>query len=76
MAKEKKFWFNVIEESVMNPKYQWGRGGRIEVFKRGEDYACYEARWFLPHEFATQFRDIFDFKSSDHMPMINWRVPE
>ena len=72
--KKGRYWFNVIEEFVMNPAYQWGRGGRIEVYdsKSKSGYAVYEARWFLPVEFADKFREIFDFKSSDHMPFVRW----
>jgi len=76
--KKKRYFFSVIEESVMNPKYQWGRGGRIEVYDRKDKsgYAVYEARWFLPIEFADKFREIFDFKESDKLPYINWDQKE
>jgi hypothetical protein len=74
--KEKRYFFNVVEECVMNPKYQWGRGGRIEVSEVGHDYPIYEARFFLPCEFMEKFRDTFDFESSNHMPMISWKVPD
>ena len=73
-SKNGRYFFSVIEESVMNPEYRWGRGGRIEVYdskdKRG--YAMYEARWFVPVEFADAFREVFDFKYSDHLPVIRW----
>lgn len=70
--KQKRFFFSVVEEMVQNPEYAWGRGGRIEVYEEGQHYAIFEARFFLPKEFATKFRDLFDFKSADQMPMIRW----
>lgn len=70
--KKGRYFFSVIEEMVQNPEYAWGRGGRIEVYEEGQGYAIFEARFFLPKEFATKFREVFDFKSSDHMPMIRW----
>ena len=72
MGKEKKYFFNVIEEFVMNPKYQWGRGGRIEVHQNGKPHAIYEARFFLPSSFMGAFREVFDFKESDKMPYVDW----
>jgi hypothetical protein len=68
----KKYFFNVIEEAVQNQKYQWGRGGRIEVYENGKRYAIYEARFFIPSEFFDVFREVFDFKSSNYMPTIMW----
>ena len=74
----KRYFFSVVEEVVMNPDYQWGRGGRIEVYdnKCKDGYAIYEARWFLPIEFADKFREVFDFKESDRLPYINWNQKE
>ena len=72
---KKRYWFNVIEEMVQNPEYEWGRGGRIEVFEKGTEYAIFEARWFLPVEFADAFREVFDFKESDHLPSIRFKDP-
>ena len=76
--KNKRYFFSVIEECVMNPKYQWGRGGRIEVYDRKDKsgYAVYEARFFIPAEFMDAFRETFDFKESDKLPYINWNQKE
>lgn len=78
MAKSKRYFFSVIEEGIMNPKYKGWRGGRIEVYdsrdKKG--YACYEARFFIPEEFMYSFREVWDFKESDKMPFIHWDYSE
>lgn len=74
MAKKKRYFFSVIEEAVLNPKYDGWRGGRIEVYDRKDKsgYACYEARFFIPEEFIGPFRETWDFKESDKMPYIRW----
>jgi len=70
-----KYYFSVVEEGVQNPKFQWGRGGRIEVHEEGKQYAIYEVSFFLPAEFFDAFREVFDMKSSDRMPFIRWNYP-
>ena len=72
--KKKRYFFNVIEEMIMNENAEHFRGGRIEVYDEWADspYAVYEARFWLPIEFYQQFRDTFDFKRSDHLPEIQW----
>ena len=74
----KRYFLSVVEECVMNPKYQWGRGGRIEVFDRRDKsgYACYEGRWFVPEETADAFREIWDFKEFDHLPYLDFNHKE
>jgi hypothetical protein len=74
MPKRKRYFFSVIEETIMNPKYKGWRGGRIEVYdwKNKTGYACYEARFFIPEEFIESFRETWDFKESDKMPYIEW----
>jgi len=78
--KEKRYFFSVVEECVMNPKYKGYRGGRIEWFdkkdKSAKGYASGEARFFLPEEFMDGFRELFDFKESDKPIMIDWRMKE
>jgi len=78
MPKKKRYFFSVVEEVIMNPKYQDYRGGRIEVYDRKDKsgYACYEARFFIPKEFINSFRETWDFKESDRMPFIHWDYPE
>ena len=73
---KKRYFFNVIEEMIMNPKYSKFRGGRIEVYdkKRKDGYASYEARFLIPAEFMDAFREVFDFKESDEMPYIRWDI--
>jgi len=75
-AKGKKYWFNVIEEAIMNENAKYFAGGRIAVFERDKQYAVYEARFWIPIEFMDAFREVFDFKESDHMPMIRWDYEE
>ena len=81
MAKQKKgkrYFFSVVEEGIMNKKYQHFRGGRIEVYDTRDKsgYACYEARFFIPEEFMDSFRETWDFKESDEMPFIRWDYSE
>ena len=78
IKQKKRYFFSVVEEMVMNPDYQWGRGGRIEVYdsKSKDGYAIYEARFFIPKEFMDAFREVFDFKESDKLPMIRWDQKE
>ena len=74
MSKKKRYFFSVVEEMIMDPKYRGYRGGRIEVYDREdkERYACYETRFFIPEEFIEDFREMWDFKESDKMPFIRW----
>lgn len=74
MPKKKRYFFNVVEEMIMNPQYKGCRGGRIEVYNRKEKsgYACYEARFLIPEEFMDGFRKLWDFKEADKMPYIRW----
>lgn len=62
----------------MNPDFQWGRGGRIEVYDQQSEssYAIYEARFFVPVEMADAFRECFDFKEFDHIPHIIFDLKE
>ena len=78
MSKGKRYFFSVIEEAVMNPKYENFRGGRIEIYDRKDKtrYACYEARFLIPVEFMDSFREVWDFKESDEMPYIRWDYSE
>lgn len=77
---EKRFWFNWVEEMVMNPKYAGYRYGRVEVFDNTAmettyDGRVYEASFLLPAEIYDSVRDAFDFKETDLMPRINWDAP-
>lgn len=78
MPKRKRYFFSVVEEGIMNPKYKDYRGGRIEVYDRKDKrgYACYEARFLIPEEFMDSFREVWDFKESDEMPFIHWHYSE
>ena len=76
--KDKRFFFNVIEECVMNKDYQMFRCGRIEVFdeQNPSGYAVYEARFKIPEELFSAFREAFDFKTSDYLPCINFDMED
>ncbi len=78
MPKRKRYFFSVVEEGIMNPKYKAYRGGRIEIYdkKDKKGYACYEARFLVPEEFMDSFRELWDFKESDKMPFIRWDYSE
>lgn len=77
MLKKKRYFFSVVEEMIMNPKYKGYRGGRIEVYdqKDKSGYACYEARFLIPEEFMDAFRKCWEFKESDKMPFVYWDYP-
>ena len=76
--KEKRYFLSVVEECVMNPDFMWGRGGRIEVTDNESDspYPVYESRWFVPCEVADAFRDLWDFKEFDHLPYLDFNLPD
>ena len=78
MPKKKRYFFSVIEEGIKDTKYKGFRGGRIEVFdsKSKDGYAVYEARFLIPREFMSSFREVWDFKESDEMPFIHWDYSE
>ena len=78
MPKKKRYFFNVIEEFIMNENAGKFCAGRIEVYdsKKGRDYACYEARFLIPKKFMIDFRKMWDFKESDEMPYIRWDYAE
>jgi hypothetical protein len=72
--KSKRYYFNVVEEFIMNDNAKHFRGGRIEVFdiKAKLGYAVYEARWWLPIEIAQKFYDLFDGFETDHLPYLRF----
>lgn len=72
----KRYYFNVVEEGVLNPDYKGFRAGRIEVFDTQSDspYADYEARFLMPEELFESFVNTFDLKESDLMPYIVWNL--
>lgn len=74
---EGRYFFSVVEECVMNPDYEGYRGGRVEVYdeQNNSGYAIYEARFLIPEEFFETFREMFDCKYSNLMPMIKWDYP-
>lgn len=73
----KKYLLTVTEEVVQNPDYQWGRGGRIEVYEQGIEYAIEEYRFFVPNEMFDAFHDAFDGKETDHPVRVamDWKLP-
>ncbi len=80
-SEEKRYYYSVIEEAVLNPQYEGYRGGRVEVFDRlskeyEKGYASYEARFLIPEKMFAAFRDIFDEEESDLPVFIRWTEPE
>jgi len=73
-----RYFFSVVEESVINPDYKGYRGGRIEVSDTESTTSkpIYEATVLLPEEFWEQFRKVFDWKESSCMPRIIWDYQE
>jgi hypothetical protein len=72
--KSKRYFFSVVEEMIMNPKFNGFRAGRIEVYdnQSKSPYAMEEYRFMIPEEFYYEFREIFDFKESDLPIEIKW----
>lgn len=62
----KTFFLNIIEEGIMNEdfikKYPGYMAGRIEIYKKGEDYAVEEIRLLLPVKIFEKIRDALDFQ--------------
>jgi len=70
MTKEKRYFLSVVEEGVMNPKFEGFRAGRIELHdkKTKSGYAVAEYRFCIPEELIDWFRDKLDFYETD-MPI-------
>lgn len=78
-TKVNKYFISFIEEFVQDPLYQGYIGGRIEVYKRDEPYACNEIRFFT-HKVRKfrAFRDRWDMKNITWQKMvyIEWKVKQ
>jgi hypothetical protein len=63
IPKNKKYFFNFIEEAILNPKYSDYIGGRIEIWDDDHPYSIEEIRFFTKklNEWR-KFRDKWDFK--------------
>jgi len=74
--KNKKYWYSVVEEMIMNldPKYDGLRGGRVEIYEEPSEtgYAIDEARFLIPEEMMEKFRDLFSGLETDKLPYINF----
>ena len=66
----KKYFLNVVEYGIPNPQYKGQRAGRIEVIKKGEEYAVYEGHMDVPTEVFEVIREALDFKEFDKVPYI------
>lgn len=73
---KKKYLLRVTEEAVMNPNYQWGRGGRIAVYEKDKEYAIEEYRFFVPVDMFEDFKKAFDGKETDYPVRVdmNWSL--
>ncbi|MDP2940057.1 MAG: hypothetical protein Q8O13_08270 [Candidatus Omnitrophota bacterium] len=70
MPKKKRYFFSVVEEMVMNPKFDGYRVGRIEIYDRkGESR---EARFLIPEEFMVDFRRLWDSKDVLNAGKVKW----
>lgn len=71
-----KYVLSVVEEVARNPDYQWGRGGRIEVYEHGKDYAIEEYHFFIPNELFDNFFNAFDGKETNYPVRIvmDWKM--
>jgi len=63
----KRYWYNCVEQFILNPDYQGYRSLRIEVFDREKDdrYSLYEIHCMIPEELFYQFYDMWNWKESD-----------
>lgn len=74
-----RYYLTITEEVVQNPQYQWGRGGRIEVYDEQSEssYPINEYRFFIPNELFDGFFDAFSGKETNYPVKIvmNWELP-
>ena len=63
----KRYWYNCVEQFVLNLDYHGYRSLRIEVFDREKEdgYSLYEIQCMVPEELFDQFYDMWDWKESD-----------
>ena len=75
---KKRFFINVVEECIQNPKYFGYRGGRLELYdeKSNTGYAIYEGRFLIPEELIEKFRECFDFVEVDKLPYLRFDMEE
>lgn len=78
MKKQKRYFYSVVEEMIMNPAYAGYRGGRVEIWDHKSDspFAAHEARFMIPEEFYEDFCKTFDWKTSELPIYIRWEKPE
>lgn len=67
MSKEPRYFYSVVEEGIMNPKFFGFRAGRIEVFdnQSKSEYPVQEYRFMIPEDMIEKFREMIDFYRSD-----------
>jgi hypothetical protein len=60
MPKKKRYFFNVVEEMIMNENAEKFCAGRIEVYDNKDDrgYACYEARFLISIGIIPKWKEI------------------
>jgi len=78
----KRYFFNCIEEGIMNPEYEQWRQMRVEVIDQSEEGkkhyggVVYEACLRLPVEIFDAVYEAIDFKEADVMPYMRWDVED
>ena len=74
--KSKRFFINVVEYAVMNPKFEGFSVARIEVYDNHSKspYAVYEGNVTMPIELFAKFRELIDFQEFDLPFRINFNM--
>jgi len=72
-----RYYFNCVEQMIMNPHYKGYRSFRVEVFDRKskeweQGYAAGEANFLVPEALFEALYNAFDGKESDVIPSISW----
>jgi hypothetical protein len=55
-------FISFIEEAVLNENFSGYRGGRVEVYRDVDKYACEEIRFFTKDPAISDFRQQWDMR--------------
>ncbi len=74
---EKKFFFSIIEEAILNQDFEEEHpnyvGGRIEIWHNDYPHDIEEIRLLLPREIFSKIREALDMKKVDYFQIANIR---
>lgn len=70
-SKNKKWFFNIIEEMMFSKEWEDYAGGRIEIWHRDCPYDVEEIRLILPRNLFEKVREALDFQECDKFQIGN-----